>query len=578
MAKGADPSEDRLLRVDMTTGEVEFSPYPDDWRLLGGRALISRVLTEECDPMCEPLGADNVLVMAPGVLSGTAVPTSGRISFGCKSPLTGGIKEANAGGEPGQHLMKLGIRGIVVKGQAGDREARFGLHIDTDGAKLVEANETKGKWNYDLVEGLGQNATDTTSFIVVGPAGEQGLKGASIACTDQGNRYPTRHAARGGVGAVMGVKGLKYVSIDPGKLPVRKPADVKGFMGLVKSFSRATLDAPQIFAGGTSAFVGAANALASLPTDNRAGVQSDKWEGLDGSGIMASFEERGGEMHNCMTGCIVQCSNEVHAPDGSYRTSALEFETLALLGSNCGVYDWDAVAELDRLCDDVGLDTIETGAAIGVYMDAGRMDYGDLSGMKKLFDEISDGSELGRMIGDGAETTGKATGHKRLPVVKGQAIAAWEPRTLHATGMVYATSAQGADHTAGLIMDPSVPQDELAIRSQELQLVIATNDSSGCCHFLQTTLDDLRGFYGHLYGAEVSRNEIADLGWRILEEEWAFNRKAGFTPEDDRLPEWMTTDAVGPQQAVWDVPDEIVARVYERFPIRDQLFETKTTA
>lgn len=265
MASGAGPSDDRLLRVNMTTGDTAFEPYPEEWRLLGGRALISRILTAECDPLCEPLSADNVLVIAPGVLSGTAVPTSGRISFGCKSPLTGGIKEANAGGEPGQHLMKLGIRGIVLTGAAGDRDARFGLHITADGVELVRADETKGKWNYELVEGLGQKATPTTSFIVVGPAGEQGLKGASIACTDQGNRYPTRHAARGGVGAVMGTKGLKYISIDPGKLPVRKPADVKGFMGLVKGFSRATLDAPQIFAGGTSAFVGAANALASLP-------------------------------------------------------------------------------------------------------------------------------------------------------------------------------------------------------------------------------------------------------------------------------------------------------------------------
>ena len=111
-----------------------------------------------------------------------------------------------------------------------------------------------------------------------------------------------------------------------------------------------------------------------------------------------------------------------------------------------------------------------------------------------------------------------------------------------------------------------------------MQLVIAVNDSSGCCHFLQTNLDDLRGFYGALYGIEVSREEIASLGWDILQEEWAFNRAAGFKPEDDRLPDWMTTDAVGPMKAVWDVPDEIVARVYERFPLRDELFETKTTA
>ena len=148
----AGPQGDRLLRVDMTAGEVHLEPFPEAWRLLGGRGLSARILLEQCEPTCDPLGPDNLLVMAPGVLSGTSVPTSGRISFGGKSPLTNGIKEANAGGEPGQHLMKLGVRAIVVAGQAPDAEARFGLEVDAEGARLVRCDEHRGRWNYELCE------------------------------------------------------------------------------------------------------------------------------------------------------------------------------------------------------------------------------------------------------------------------------------------------------------------------------------------------------------------------------------------------------------------------------------------
>jgi aldehyde:ferredoxin oxidoreductase len=572
----AGPSDDRILNVDMSSGEVSFENFPSDWALLGGRALIARMLLERCDASCDPLGPDNLLVMAPGVLSGTAMPTSGRISFGCKSPLTGGIKEANAGGEPGQHLMKLGIRAIVLRGQPADRQRRFGLEINAEGAQLVEADARAGKWNYELCEGLRDDYPAKASFIVIGPAGEQGLKGASIACTDREPRVPTRHAARGGVGGVMGSKGLKFVAIDPGSARIRQPADPKTFTKKVKQFTKDWQSEPNVFEFGTSAFVNVANVLVSLPANNRRAGQADYAAELDGSGIAASFEERGGGMHNCMTGCIVQCSNRVHDAEGNYKTSALEFETLALLGSNCGIRTWDDVADLDRLCDDVGLDTIETGAAIGVYMDSGKMEYGDLSGMKKIFDEIAEGTERGTMIGNGAVDTGAAIGHERVPAVKGQAIAAWEPRTLHATGVSYATSPQGADHTAGLILDPSIAPDKLAETSQMMQLAVAAGDGSGCCLFLGLCIDDLRELYSGLLGEDIPRERMGDLAWQILADEWEFNRRAGFTSADDRLPEWMASEGLGPNNAVFDVPEDVIQSVYTRLPVGDALYTFKS--
>ena len=572
------PTGDQIIRVDMSNLTAKVEPFPDEWKLLGGRGLSARILLQECNPKCDPLGPENVLVMAPGVISGTAAPTSGRISIGAKSPLTNGIKEANAGGNPGQDLMKLGYRAVVVKGQPKDRNQRWGLHVTADGVKLVAADDCKGRWNYALIEHLATQYPQTASFISIGPAGEMMLKGASVACTDQEQeRHPARHAARGGLGAVMGSKGLKYVAVDPGKARVRQPAARKEFMDLCKTYTRDYLAGPQMFKTGTSTVAVVANMLNTFPYKNRTSGQSPDVETLDGKNIVASFETRGGGMHNCMTGCIVRCSNVVHDKEGKYKTSALEFETITMLGANCGIKSWEDVADLDRLCDELGLDTIETGAAIAIYMDSGAMQFGDAAGAKNLLKEIAEGTELGRAIGNGAVSIGKKTKHHRVPVVKGQAIPAWDPRPLKATGITYLTSPMGADHTAGLIVNPGLPQDQWVRASQEAQMVNAVCDSSGLCQFLQPTLDDIRRFYGFIYGIEISREQIADLAWQTLSDEWEFNRRAGFTEKDDVMADCIKQDPIGPAKAVWDVPYELVKEAYTRLEAREKLYTTKAS-
>jgi aldehyde:ferredoxin oxidoreductase len=571
------PTGDKLIRVDMTSQTATVEDFPEPWTLLGGRALSARILLEECDAACDPLGPDNLLVLAPGVLAGTSAPTSGRISVGAKSPLTNGIKEANAGGNPGQHLMKLGYRVIIVGGKPADPNKRYGVEIDEAGVRVVEADDLASKWNYATCEVLSERYPKTASFITIGPAGEQLLTGASVACTDQDNRYPTRHAARGGLGAVMGSKGLKYVSVDPARLRVREPAEKKAFGELVRSYTKDYLAGPLMFKEGTSSVVTVANMLHTFPTRNRVSGQNENVEGLLGQRIIESFETNGGGMHNCMTGCIVKCSNVVHGDDGKYKTSALEFETITLLGANCDITNMQDVADLDRLCDDVGLDTIETGAAIAIYMDAGEMEFGDAEGAKRLIRESAEGTEIGTVIGNGAAAIGRKTGHKRVPVVKGQALPAWDPRPLKATGVTYASSPMGADHTAGLIVNPGAQPEEYAQLSQEAQLINAVCDSSGFCQFLQPSLDDIRAFMGALYGQEISREQIADLGWRCLEDEWEFNQRAGLGLADDDLPDCMREDPIGPMSMVWDVPQEIVQAAKKRMPAREELFAGKAT-
>ena len=570
--------EHRIIRVDMTDLSVSIDPFPEEWHMLGGRALSAKILLAECNPACDPLGPENVLVMAPGALAGTAAPTSGRISIGGKSPLTNGIKEANAGGNPGQDLMKIGYRAVVVTGQPADRDKRWALDVTEEGATLRDATETKGMWNYALIDELAKSYSETASFISIGPAGELELTGASVACTDQEKeRHPARHAARGGLGAVMGSKCLKYVSVDAGKKPVRPPADRKAFTGVVKKTSKAYLDGPQPMQHGTSTSVGMAQVLNTFPYKNRVEGQSPHAETLDGHRIIESFEERGGGMHNCLTGCIVQCSNVVHDKEGNYKTSALEFETLTLLGANCGLESWEDVADLDRLCDEVGLDTIETGAAIAIYMDSGEMEFGDAEGAKRLLHEIAEGTDVGRAIGNGAVATGKRQKHHRVPTVRGQAIPAWDPRPLKATGVTYLTSPQGADHTAGLVVNPGLAPEDMPAASRDNQVINAAVDSSGFCMFLMLNLDQVREMYSGFFGEEFTREAIFNMGWQCLEDEWEFNRRAGFKREDDVMPDCMMQDAIGPQQVVFDVDPKIVAQAYEPYE-PDEAFWSKVGA
>jgi aldehyde:ferredoxin oxidoreductase len=576
----AGPEGDRLIYVDMTSETVSIEPFPEEWKLLGGRGLSAKILTADCDPTCDPLGPDNVLVLAPGVMSGTTAPTSGRISVGCKSPLTGGIKEANAGGNPGQHLMKLGFRAIVVKGAPADPDRRYGLEVDGEGVRLKPADEYKGMWNYACCEKLLANYSKNASAITIGPAGELKLSGASVACTDQDQeRRPARHAARGGVGAVMGSKCLKWVVVEPGKAKFRGAASSKDFNALNKDYSKQYLEGPQMFKTGTSSVVPVANMLNTFVYKNRTEGQSPDAENLDGARIVESFETRGGEMHNCMTGCIVSCSNVVHDAEGNYKTSALEFETLTLLGANCAVDSWEKVAELDRLCDEVGLDTIETGGAIAILMDSGGLEWGDATGAASLIKEIAEGTEIGKAIGNGAVATGKHRGHARVPHAKGQAIPAWDPRPLKATGITYAAGPMGADHTAGLIVNPGLlDPTEQARASQDAQLVNAVCDSSGFCQFLQPSLDDIRGYYGLLYGDEISREQIADQGWEILQDEWAFNAAAGWKDEDNGMADCLVEEGIGPDNALkFDVSLETINLSKQRFDGREELFTLKAS-
>ncbi len=559
---------DRIIRVDMTTGDVTEEQAPEAYALLGGRALTSRMLLEETDARIHPLGEAAKLFIAPGLLAGTAVTTSGRTSFGFKSPLTGGTKEANVGGQIGHRLARLGIKAIVLSGASPDGWKR--LDIDGAGARLSSAEDLAGRSNYDLHRELVGEALRTRAAATIGPAGEHRMASASVAVTDPEGR-PTRHAARGGPGAVMGAKGLKAIVVDDAEGARTVPGEnAKAFKGEVVKFSKMVLEDPRVHntsrygTAGVIKFVNRDNVL-SMPTRNHREGSWERADSISGQVIEELGKERGGKMLPCMAGCIIKCAILYNDEHGEHVTTALEFETIALLGSNLEIGPADAVAELDRLCDDIGLDTIEVGNAIGVAMEAGVLGWGDWEGTKRLLDEdIRGGTPLGRIIGGGTAHVAATYGIDRVPVVKGQGLPAWEPRTLKGMGITYSTSPQGADHTAGMVTARGATADTLVKQSRHEQLVMMAVDSVGVCQFTNALPGDMAAFISERFGEAMTDEELLALSRDAIETEREFNRRAGFDREDDRLPQWLREEPLpmpdGP--SVFDIEDAVVDEVW----------------
>jgi len=556
----------RILRVDMSRLRVSEETVPDAYELLGGRALTSRIVAEEVEPRAHPLSPEAKLAFAPGLLGGTAITTSGRTSFGGKSPLMGGLKEANVGGVLGHKLARLGIKAVIVENTPDSRELHT-LYIAPDGRGHFEsAADLVGLGNYEAQRRLlGDESGKTRAVVSIGPAGERRMAAASIAVNDPEGR-PTRHAARGGLGALMGAKGLKAIVVDEGGARNVDAADPAAFREAMLAFSKIVLDDPRTTnlsrtgTAGVIKFVNRDN-VHSMPTKNHRDGTFAGADAIGGQHIAELGGERGGKMLPCMAGCIIKCAIMFNDAQGRHVTTALEFETVALFGSNLMVDDVDAVAQMDRLCDDLGLDTIEMGNAFGLAMEAEVLPWGDWRGVVRLLDEdVRRGTALGRVLGGGTEHVARTFGIERVPAVKGQGLPAWEPRTLKAMGITYATSPQGADHTAGLVTARGVTPETLLKASRQEQVIMAAIDSMGLCQFSNPVEADMARFVSAMRGVEWSGDDVLALGRRVLVEERAFNQRAGFGRDADYLPEFLRTEPLptsdGPQ--VFDLDDALI--------------------
>jgi aldehyde:ferredoxin oxidoreductase len=577
---------DKILRLKMgEDGGPQAVVEPlGDYAGLGGRAMTSAVVVKEVPPLCHPLGVENKLVIAPGILSGSTAAMSGRISVGCKSPLTGGIKEANSGGQPSQMLARLGYAAIILEGLP-EGDDLYKVVINTDGVTVEADNSLKMIGNYDLVEKMNAAYGDKVACISIGQAGEMKMSAASIAFTDMEQR-PTRHAGRGGVGAVMGSKGVKVIVVDDEGTSKRQPADPEKFKKANKTFVAGLRKHPVCGEGlpayGTNVLTNVVNEAGGYPTNNFSTGQFAGAAKISGEAQAELENTRGGEgsaTHGCHRGCVIRCSGTYYDAGGNFVTKQPEYETVWAHGGNCGIDDLDVIAQLDRMDDDFGLDTIEMGATIGVAMEGGVAAFGDAQAAIDLLKEVGKGTPLGRILGNGASVTGQVFGVERVPVVKRQAMPAYDPRAVQGIGVTYATSTMGADHTAGYSVtanvlgvggnvDATKPEGQVEL-SRNLQIATAAIDATGMCLFIafaildqEDTFQALLDVLGAFGGQPLTADDVTALGQSILKNEREFNAAAGFTSKDDRLPAFFKTEPIAPHNVTFGVSDEELDSVF----------------
>ena len=564
----------KIVEIDCSTGGVSEHGVSDAYRYLGGRAMTSRLIAEEVEPTCHPLGRRNVLVFAPGLLAGTALSSANRLSAGAKSPLTGGIKESNSGGVAARKLARLGIKALKLTGQPPEDAPLRGIRITTDGVALLDLADLKGAGTYETTGKLRELYGAKAGLLVIGPAGEMRLSTASINVTDREGE-PCRNLGRGGLGAVMGSKGMKAIIVDDSETQNSKASRSSGaetvspeVRAVVKKFGAALREHPvtgERFAQyGTAMTLSNVNALGGLPTRNYSRGSFEHAEAIGGDSLYETISSRGGSYaHACMPGCVIRCSNKYVDQQGKPVVGSVDYETLCLLGSNIGLGELDQIADLNYLCNDLGIDTIETGAALGVLADAGVWEFGDYQHARTLIQELGQGTPLGRLLGSGAAVCGRVYGVQRVPTVKGQSMAALDPRAIKGMGLTYAMSPMGADHTAGnaivLAVDHLNPKAQLEpVRDLHLKTLVL--DALGLCLFTarvsldQTSLVEecLRA----LVGWNIRFDGLLEQAQEWLLTERRFNERAGITAAHDRLPEFMYTDALAPNDSVCDIPQE----------------------
>jgi aldehyde:ferredoxin oxidoreductase len=567
----------KFLIVNMTTKSIEYREVPKEYEGLGGRALTSIMINDQVKADCDPLGADNKLIFAPGLLTGTTLVNTSRISIGAKSPLTGGIKESNVGGIGPAALGRLGIAAVLIEGKA-PKGQLYLLRIDDKGrAELKPAPAYLGMRTYALTKKLFSAYGEKNGIFCIGPAGEQQMLVASIQSTDVDNR-PCRAAGRGGLGAVMGSKGLKAIVVDTrGKLDDPRTS-TDDFKEAAKVFAKALREHPltgQAFpALGTAMLVAPINAAGAFPSYNATKGVFDGWEEISGEKLAKILKERGGKTtHRGCSQCVIQCSNEYVDKNGKYVTSSLEYETIWATGAMCGIDDLDTIAKLDFLCDDIGVDTMSTGVALAVAMDAGYKNFGDRQAAIAMVEEIAKGTEIGKVLGGGPVAVGKHFNHHRVPVAKNQSIAAYDPRAIQGMAVTYATSPMGADHTAGWVVGSNLAAfggklhphkaDGQAEVSRATQIATAAHDSTGLCDFTASVAHDIPAageamlkMIGVRLGKGFTAEDKYALGVRIMRAEREFNRKAGFTAKDDRLARMFYEEALPPHNVKVVISDE----------------------
>ncbi|NDV20021.1 aldehyde ferredoxin oxidoreductase [Pseudodesulfovibrio sp. JC047] len=566
----------QILRINCRTKEYTFEdvgPYVN----LGGRALTSRIINKEVPADCHPLSAENKLVFATGLLGGSTAANSGRLSVGTKSPLTGGIKESNSGGLFAHKMPKMDLLAIILEDKPAEEAPFSTLFITDDKVEFRDATDIVGMDNYPAHDKLLDEYGNKLIAAIIGPAGETVRTTATIQFTDPYKR-PARSAGRGGTGAVMGSKKIKAIVLDPEFTNKVGPVDTEAFKTARSTWVKILKGHPVTSEGlpgfGTAILVNLVNEAGAMPTKNFRYGQCEHAADISGEKMAEIIESRKGKTtEGCHTGCIIQCSQQYNDADGNYLTSGFEYETIWAFGANALIKDFDDIATMDRICDEKGMDTIEAGNTIAVAMDGGIIPWGDGKAAIELLKKVGTDDPMGMIIGNGVQFAGGAFGVDRLPTVKRQSMPAYDPRAVKGVGVTYATTAMGADHTAGYGVTANLlgvggtidglKKDGNIELSKNLQIATAAIDSMGFCLFVafavldsengvQTMADLVQAWTGNPFTAD----DLIALGVRAMQDEQAFNERAGFTKADDKLPRFFENEPLPPHNVTWDYDED----------------------
>lgn len=570
-----------ILRVNLTDGSIkrEALNLDDATKYIGGRGLGTKILSDEIDPMVEPLSVENKLIFATGPLTGTNTPTGGRYMVLTKSPLTGTVACSNSGGYWGAELKFAGYDAIIFEGKS---EKPVYLNIVDDVVTLNDASAIWGKLvdeTTTILEGLhGEKARVST----IGPAGENLSKMAAI-MNERG-----RAAGRSGVGAVMGSKNLKAIVVRGSqKVSVSDPDKLKeSFTTSMKKIRENGVTGQGLPAYGTAVLVNIINENGALPTNNFQLSQFPDAEKISGELLAEKYLIRKDPCFRCPIGCGRYCKV------GEIEGAGPEYETIWGFGSDCGVNDMEAVIKANYWCNEYGLDTISTAATIAAAMELyqrGFIKKEDLDGGPELVwgnaeavvewtKRIGQKAGLGALMAEGSYRLCEAYGVPEYSMtVKKQEMPAYDPRGIQGIGINYATSNRGGCHVRGYMISPEIlglPEklDRFTLEGKAewtkiFQDFTAAIDSSGLCLFTSFAMgaDDYANLYNAISGTNMTGSDFIEAGERVWNLERTFNLKAGIDPSQDTLPKRLLEEGIpeGPSKGWVNKLSETLPEYYK---------------
>ncbi len=546
-----------LLRVDLDSGQIKQDKLDGLLlkQFLGGRGLGARILYDELAPAIDPLGPENKLIFATGPVTGTSVPTSGRMSVSTKSPLTNTILDANAGGKWGPELKRAGHDAMVIEGAAEEPSL---LVVGEDGIDIRSGKSYWGKKVHESTRSLSNYEGGEYNVACIGPAGEKLVLFSTIMFDKAGNGGRGGVAARGGPGAVMGSKNLKAILVSGSRrVEIADPEKLKFFVAETrKKLDESPITSRALPKFGTNVLMNVINIHGLLPVRNFQEGCSEKADEVSGEAVTERILKKRSACFGCPIGCGRKTRTAHASGDGP------EYETAFALGPECGVFDLDVITEANYLCNEYGLDTISTGVTIGCLMELAQrgiikegIRFGDGESLKSLIPRIAARDGIGDELAQGSRRFAESHGAGRYSMsVKGMELPAYDPRGAQGMALAYATSNRGGCHLRGYMIGWEVlgvpklidrftwsGKADLLARGQDLY---ASMDSLIVCKFVGYNVNQeyLARVLKATTGVDYSQEDIMEIGKRIYSLERAFNAREGFDRKDDSLPPRFTQE------------------------------------